>query len=444
MTYLGWGWQEHGSMILATRGGHDAEGGGNAPTVREGDTGASHWAFKQAIGGEMLVGGGVVVWQPVRHGGWTGSKRARWADGWWRQYERPRILGSGGGGSERRTQRGWGQRWQQESSGNNCDLFFMVPVAGMGRGYAYLAPLSSPGRWAFKRSIFNVCGSHRFVRRDLPNRTLHAASSGHRRCSSNPLSPPPASTLYTATVTNGAVLVHRCTRHVGWGHSRVESAEQDEIPSLPNISAGDADSGDTARPTSAPGSEDQRTLDKYALSSAHLPTFSATPHSPMARDAIIGNSLTPTVPVHAGPPASPSHVQNHTVSPPPASTASRMDAAFVCHIVSLHLAPAATPRLLPAYLTALGHYPYQPPGDATASRHLGTTGRPRPLFVNDHQAASLQTDERTSRGLRLRIRPDWMPLRERKRMARGRLTNGAPPLTKGECRAQGRLGAGIR
>ncbi|KAF8880890.1 hypothetical protein BD779DRAFT_1675738 [Infundibulicybe gibba] len=97
---------------------------------------------------------------------------------------------------------------------------------------------------------------------------------------------------------------------------------------MPIRTARPLSSGDTARPTSAPGSEDQRTLDKYALSSAHLPTFSATPHSPMARDAIIGNSLTPTVPVHAGPPASPSHVQNHTVSPPPASTASRMDAAI--------------------------------------------------------------------------------------------------------------------
>ncbi|KAF8896141.1 hypothetical protein BD779DRAFT_1667985 [Infundibulicybe gibba] len=117
--------------------------------------------------------------------------------------------------------------------------------------------------------------------------------------------PSPLPTVPPHATRRGAALIHRRTRHVGQEHSRAESAEEDdEFQPASNTSAGDADStfsnDDNAYPTPAPAINANRmgTL----LPSACFPII---PHQPIARDAIISNSLTPTAPTHADPPPHP-------------------------------------------------------------------------------------------------------------------------------------------
>ncbi|KAF8893138.1 hypothetical protein BD779DRAFT_1670119 [Infundibulicybe gibba] len=93
----------------------------------------------------------------------------------------------------------------------------------------------------------------------------------------------------------------RCDRQE---HSRAESAEEDdEFQPASNTSAGDAiqhSQTTTSLPHPSPAINANRmgTL----LPSACFPII---PHQPIARDAIISNSLTPTAPTHADPPSHP-------------------------------------------------------------------------------------------------------------------------------------------
>ncbi|KAF8881366.1 hypothetical protein BD779DRAFT_1473469 [Infundibulicybe gibba] len=381
MTYLEWGWREPVAGFSRRM----------RPTVRKGSLQPlqQSWnapaAHKDDTRGVMLSVQAGSGWRNVGRGRQNTSGRWEVEAGggsWFARLKAPQNRRDRT--RERRTSEGGeaavaaGDQWQQGSGGgSSCDLLSAVPAASMGVDFGYIpGAISSPGWWAFKRSTFQrswICCKSDILNRQSHIATLHAASCPTRR-RIDILAPTTrgAAARHSRQVLNNtnhpSLLIHSlaCLAYATSRLCRLLSLAVHTLahPECCHHRRGSKTYSPPANIPYAATVTKQRRFNSDFQPTSNIPAGDADSHC----KTILKRRRCPAPP-----------------QPPESGISYRLShGCSVCMPYILRLAPATTPRLLPAYLTALHHYPYQPPGDTTASRHLGTTGRPRKGPQDDH------------------------------------------------------------